>query len=264
VRWEVLDEDMFKRSMFKPLDGQYRFDFIQASKRLDPWLVFNLEGQRAWGNEMLKIIQSAEATFGLIANSGTDHKNWVFIYETQKGSLRLIDKSTMHIKVVDAEGKEKKLSRPIIDIPPDEFWKLVKRAVFSESLKTSVNASKSWAALKEINPNKSDEQVLKFGFASLMYCLKQFPASKKMIKSISEVSTDVLKSEIAFVEPVFNNREMLLGLDIVENLIKKGFRTDSIMILAKMKERFHFTVEWDAMTGRYNKLHNEAENIKKK
>ena len=72
-----------------------------------------------------------------------------------------------------------------------------------EGLAKSTIASKNWKALKEVHPSKSDAQILKFGYASLMYMLKQFPASKKMIKEISEISTDVLSEEIKFVEPTF-------------------------------------------------------------
>ncbi len=267
VRWEILDSDMFDRSLFKPLEGKFNFDFVNSAKRIDPWVKFKLDAQSKWGKEMRLIVESAGNTFGILSNSGTDHIGWVFIYEKRKGTLRGITKKEFKIKVIDNfEGQEipKTLTRPIIDIAPDEFWKLLNKAVLHDKLDGSKNAAKKWAALKVLHPDKSEEQILRFGFASLMYCLKQFPSAKKMIGEISEISTDVLSDEIKQVEPTFNRREMNIAMEISNALYSEGKRQDTLMILEKMKERFDFTDEWGEFKTNFDKLFNDADKIKKK
>ena len=266
VRWNLLDVDMFDRSLFKPLEGKFSYDFLTSEKRVDPWVKFELDAQKNWGHEMVKIIKSARYTFGILSNSGTDYRGWVFFYEKRKGNLMNISKTNFRIRVVDnVEGIEvnRSLERPIIDIPPDEFYKLLDKAVQPENLKGSKNASKNWIALKAVHPGKSDAQILKFGFASVMYMLKQFPAAKKMAKEISEIGTDVLKEEIQFVEPTFNRREMKIALEIASGLYGDGKRQDSLMILEKMKSRFDFTDEWSEFEDDFNRLKNDAMKIKK-
>ena len=267
VRWSMLDVDMFDRSLFKPLEGKFVYDFLTSEKRIDPWVKFELDAQKKWGHAMVKIIKSARYAFGILSNSGTDHRGWVFYYEKRKGTLNSISKMNFKIRVVDnVEGVEitRVLERPIIDIQPDEFWKLLSNAVDPEGLKKSMIASKNWAALKAVHPDKSDAQILKFGYASLMYMLKQFPASKKMIKEISEIPTDVLAQEITYVEPTFNRREMKIALDIASGLYGDGKRQDALMILEKMKTRFDFTDEWNEFETDFNRLKNDAMKIKKR
>lgn len=267
VRWNLLDIDMFDRSLFKPLEGKYSYDFLTSEKRVDPWVKFELDAQKNWGHSMVEIIKSARYAFGILSNSGTDYRGWVFHYEKRKGNLMNISKLNFRIRVVDnVEGIEVKrsLERPIIDIPPDEFFRLLTRAVEPENLKNSVNASKNWVALKAIHPGKSDAQILKFGFASIMYMLKQFPAAKAMAKEISEISTDVLKEEIKFVEPTFNRREMKIGLEISNGLYGDGKRQDALIILERMKTRFDFTDEWSEFEDDFNRLKNDAMKIKKR
>ena len=267
VRWNLLDVDMFDRSLFKPLEGKFSYDFLTSEKRVDPWVKFELDAQKNWGHAMVEIIKSARYTFGILSNSGTDYRGWEFFYEKRKGNLMNISKLNFRIRVIDnVEGIEvaRSLERPIIDIPPDEFFKLLERAVKPENLQNSVNASKNWAALKAVHPGKSESQILKFGFASIMYMLKQFPASKAMIKEVSEISTDVLKEEIDFVEPTFNRREMKTALEIASGLYGDGKRQDALMILEKMKTRFDFTNEWSEFENDFNRLKNDAMKIKKR
>lgn len=267
VRWNILDVDMFDRSLFKPLEGKFSYDFLTSEKRVDPWVKFELDAQKNWGHAMVEIIKSARYTFGILSNSGTDYRGWEMFYEKRKGNLMNISKQNFRIRVVDnVEGIEvtRSLERPIIDIPTDEFWKLLERAVEPENLKNSKNASKNWAALKDVHPGKSEAQILKFGYASLMYMLKQFPSSKKMIKDVSEISTDVLKEEIKFVEPTFNRREMKIALDIASGLYGDGKRQDALKILDKMKNRFDFTDEWSEFEEDFNRLKNDAMKIKKR
>ena len=267
VRWNLLDVDMFDRSLFKPLDGKFSYDFLTSEKRVDPWVKFELDAQKNWGHAMVKIIKSARYTFGILSNSGTDYRDWIMYYDKRKGTLMNISKLNFRIRVVvNVEGVEIKrsLERPIIDIPTEEFWKLLDRAVKPESLKNSKNASKNWVALKEIHPGKSEAQVLKFGFASIMYMLKQFPASKATIKEVSEISTDVLLEEIKFVEPTFNRREMKIALEIANGLYGDGKRQDSLIILDKMKTRFASADEWGEFEDDFNRLKNDAMKIKKR
>ena len=267
VRWSLLDVDMFDRSLFKPLEGKYAYDFLTSEKRIDPWFKFELDAQKNWGKAMVQIIKSARYTFGILSNSGTDHRGWVMFYEKRKGNLMNISKMNFRIRVVDfVEGVEvvRSLERPIIDISPEEFWKLLERAVQPEGLKKSTIASKNWKALKEVLPDKSDAQIVRFGYASLMYMLKQFPAAKKMIKEVSEISTDVLSEEIKFVEPTFNRREMKIALDISSGLYGDGKRQDALKILEKMKTRFDFTDEWGEFEDDFNRLKNDAMKIKKR
>lgn len=267
VRWNILDVDMFDRSLFKPLEGKFSYDYLTSEKRVDPWVKFELDAQKNWGHAMVEIIKSARYTFGILSNSGTDYRGWEMFYEKRKGNLMNISKQNFRIRVVDnVEGIEvvRSLERPIIDIPTDEFWKLLQRAVLPENLENSKNASKNWAALKEVHPGKSEAQILKFGYASLMYMLKQFPSSKEMIKEVSEISTDVLKEEIKFVEPTFNRREMKIALDIASGLYGDGKRQDALKILDKMKTRFDFTDEWSEFEEDFNRLKNDAMKIKKR
>jgi len=267
VRWNLLDVDMFDRSLFKPLEGKYAYDFLTAEKRIDPWYKFELDAQKNWGKAMVQIVKSARYTFGVLSNSGTDHRDWVMFYEKRKGKLMSISKMNFRIRVVDfVDGIEivRSLERPIIDISPEEFWKLLERAVQPEGLEKSTIASKNWKALKEVHPDKSDAQIVRFGYASLMYMLKQFPAAKKMIKEVSEISTDVLSQEIKYVEPTFNRREMKIALDISSGLYGDGKRQDCLMILEKMKTRFDFTDEWGEFEDDFNRLKNDAMKIKKR
>lgn len=267
VRWNLLDVDMFDRSLFKPLEGKFSYDFLTSEKRVDPWVKFELDAQKNWGHAMVKIIKSARYTFGILSNSGTDYRGWVMFYEKRKGTLMNISKMNFRIRVIDnVEGVEiaRSLERPIIDISPEEIWKLLDRAVKPESLENSKNASKNWDALKAVHPGKSEAQILKFGYASVMYMLKQFPASKKMIKEVSEIGTDVLKEEIKFVEPTFNRREMKIALEIANGLYGDGKRQDALMILEKMKSRFDFTDEWGEFEDEFNRLKNDAMKIKKR
>ena len=267
VRWSLLDTDMFDRSLFKPLEGKFSYDFLTAEQRIDPWYKFELDAQKNWGKAMVQIIKSARYTFGILSNSGTDHRGWVMYYEKRKGNLMNISKMNFRIKVVDfVDGieLERSLERPIIDISPEEFWKLLSRAVEPAGLEKSTIASKNWKALKEVHPGKSDAQIVRFGYASLMYMLKQFPASKKMIKEVSEISTDVLTQEIKYVEPTFNRREMKIALDIASGLYGDGKRQDCLMILEKMKTRFDFTDEWGEFEDDFNRLKNDAMKIKKR
>jgi hypothetical protein len=267
VRWEILDVDMFDGSLFKPLEEKLSFEFINAAKRIDEWVKFKLEGQRAWGTAMKTVVVSASSTFGILSNSGTDHKGWIFVYKKRKGVLRTIDKKLFKIKVYDnINGIEipKTLIRPIIDIPPEEFWRLLEKAVLKDKLDGSKNASKKWATLKELHPNKSDEQILRFGFASVMYCLKQFPASRKMIKEVSEISTDVLSAEIKMVEPTFNRREMTIAMEISNGLYAEGKRQDTLLILDRMKTRFGTCDEWGEFKADFDQLFNSASKLKKK
>ena len=63
-----------------------------------------------------------------------------------------ISKQQFRIRVIDnVEGMEiaRSLERDIIDMPMDEFYKLLKQAVLPENLAKSTNASKNWDALKE-------------------------------------------------------------------------------------------------------------------
>lgn len=267
VRWNLLDVDMFDRSLFKPLEGKFAYDFLTAEKRIDEWYKFELDAQKNWGKAMVQIIKSARYTFGILSNSGTDHRDWVMFYEKRKGTLNSISKMDFKIRVVDnVEGVEivRVLERPLIDISPEEFWKLLSRAVEPEGLEKSTIASKNWKALKEVNPGISDAQLVRFGYASLMYMLKQFPAAKKMIKEISEINTSVLLEEIKFVEPTFNRREMKIALDIASGLYGDGKRQDALIILEKMKTRFDFTDEWGEFEDDFNRLKNDAMKVKKR
>lgn len=266
IRWELLDVDMFEGSLFKPLEEKLKFDFVASGRRIDPWIKFKLEGQRTWGKGMFQIIQSAWNTFGILSNSGTDHIGWVFVYKKRKGVLRAISKREFKIKVVDNfDGIEipKTLTRPIIDIPPTEFLKLLRKAILEDKLKGSNNATKKWDALKILHPDKSDAEIIDFGYACLMYCLKQFPSAKKMIKESSGISTDLLSAEIALVEPTFNRREMTTALEIANALYAVGKRQDTLMILDRLKVRFDFTPQWGEFKADYERLFNQASKLKK-
>ena len=99
VRWSLLDVDMFDRSLFKPLEGKFSFDFLTAESRIKPWYKFELEAQKKWGQAMVQIIKSARYTFGVLSNSGTDHRGWVFYYEKRrKGTLNSISKMKFKIR----------------------------------------------------------------------------------------------------------------------------------------------------------------------
>lgn len=269
VRWAILDEDMFDRSLFKPLEGKFEFNFIQAGKKFAPWIAFKQQAQAKWGRGMKLIIDSAMNTFEILSNSGTDHMGWTFIYEKRKGTLRGITIKEFKIKVVDnIEGVEipKTLTRPIIDIPPDEFYKLCHKAVLIDKLAKSMNAKKKWVELQKLHPGKSDEQILKFGFASLMYCLKQFPSARAKIQEISEIPTELLSAEIDLVEPTFDRREMKIAMEISQALYDDGKRQDCLMILEKMKERFSTepSKQWGEYKDAFDALYNQAQKLKKK
>ncbi|MCM8531491.1 MAG: hypothetical protein NE330_10050 [Lentisphaeraceae bacterium] len=267
VRWEVLDSLMYDRSMFRPLDGKFAFNFISSMKLVDPWVKFPLDKQKNWGNGMSQIYSSAQKTFGIISNSGTDYRGFKMFYEKREGTIMNISKQQFRIRVIDnVEGIEvtRSLDRDIIDIPPSEFHKLLKKGTLPENLKKSTNASKNWDALKKLHEGKSEEQILEFGYASTMYMLKQFPAARKSIESISEISTDLLLEEINEVSPKHNRREMELGLQTAQALYDDGKRQDALMILGKMQDRFEQTKEWSEFKDQFVTLKESALKIKKR
>ena len=63
---------------------------------------------------------------------------------------------------------------------------------------------------------------------------------------------------------LFNRREMKIALDISSGLYGDGKRQDALKILDKMKNRFDFTDEWGEFEGDFNRLKNDAMQIKKR
>ena len=267
VRWEVLDSLMFDRSMFRPLEGEFSFNFVSSIKLVDPWVKFPLDKQKEWGNAMSLIYASAQTTFGIISNSGTDYRGFKMFYEKREGTIMNISKQQFRIQVVDnVEGIEIKrsLERDIIDMPMTEFYNLLKQAVLPENLTKSKNASKNWDALKKLHPGISEEQVLEFGYACIMYMLKEFPSSKKAITRVSELPTKLLLEEIALVEPKHNRREMDMGIQTAQGLYDEGKRQDTLIILERMRVRFEETDEWSEYKDQFVTLKESANQIKKR
>jgi len=270
VRWTLLDSCIFSRPYFKPLDGIYTFDFIDAQAKVDPWSAFALPAQKAWGDGMKKIIASASNTFNILSNSGTDCRDWKMWFKKREGKLKNISKLTFRIEVIDnIEGVEytRSLEKPIIDIEPAEFYKLLQRAVKPENIKKSKNADKMWSQLKALHEGKSDEQILLFGFASMNYMLKEFPSARKALKEITEIDakyTELLLAEIKEVEPTYDRREMKDGLEIANALYDDGRRKDALNILDKMKTRFAETAEWGEYEGQYQELFDKASVARKR
>jgi hypothetical protein len=267
VRWEVLDSLMFERSMFRPLEGKFSFNFVSSIKLVDSWRKFPLDKQKAWGNGMALIFASAQNTFGMISNSGTDFRDAKMYYEKREGTVMNISKQQFRIRVVDnVEGIEitRSLDRDIIDIPPAEFYKLLKIAIEPKTLAKSKNASKNWAALQKLHEGKTDAQILDFGYACIMYMLKEFPSSKKTAQNVSEISTGLLFEEIKLVEPKHNRREMNMGVETAQALYDDGKRQDTLLILERMRVRFEETAEWDEFKEQFVALKESALQVKKR
>ncbi|MCH2206366.1 MAG: hypothetical protein MK132_10905 [Lentisphaerales bacterium] len=267
VRWEVLDSLMFDRSMFRPLEGKFSFNFVSSIELVDPWVKFPLDAQKEWGNGISKIYASARNTFGIISNSGTDYRGFKMFYEKREGTIMNISKQQFRIRVVDnVEGMEipRSLERDIIDMPMHEFYNLLKQAVLPENLAKSKNASKNWEALKKLHPGISEDQVLEFGYACIMYMLKEFPSSRKSIERVQEISTDLLLEEINFVSPKHNRREMDMGIQTAQSLYDEGKRQDTLLILERMRVRFEGTKEWSEYKDQFVALKESANQIKKR
>ena len=92
---------------------------------------------------------------------------------------------------------------------------------------------------------KTEEQILDFGYACIMYMLKEFPSANRVMGNITEISTELLQKEIKLVSPKHNRREMSMGMQTAQGLYDDGKRRDTLLILEKMKNNIN---------KQYNKL----------
>ena len=244
VRTTLLDSTMISKSMFDPLNTEEAYDFVEADKLFDDWIVYPREKQQRWGNTMKDLAKRAHKTYRIVADTQDKYQGREMLYEGRKGTIISISLSAVKMSVVEnvIAGVEKRsiLIRPIHEIPSKEFWELV----------------------KEGSKRGEDDTDLHYDFACLMYMFKRFPAARMHLTKCGDKQVDILLAEIDAFSPDYNRRECARGLEEARKLFDDGRRRDSLKILAKMAYRFKQTKEWSEVEGEYNDLKSESEKLK--